>query len=207
MNVIAIIGDVVSSRLIPSRDRFQRTLMETIADINTSHRPASPFTLSTGDEIEAAYRNADTLFRDLLTLTAAIYPQRIRFAIALGEITTDLNPDNPLVMDGPAFHTARKGIAELRSAKELLRIDTTLPIDIALEDHAARLLSYHVRQWKTTRWALYRLITAGTTPAAARKALGISLTAVYKNIKMGMIDLVQEMADDLGRSLSSKLGT
>src|SRR5664279_291854 len=106
MRVIAVIGDIVDSRAISKREVFQSRLIRELARTNATGHPAAHFSLSSGDEVEAVYIGASFLFEDLLEISAATYPHRIRFSIALGRITTAIHRDNPLVMDGPAFHIA-----------------------------------------------------------------------------------------------------
>jgi hypothetical protein len=205
MNVIAVIGDIVRSRDISMRESFQARLLRTLDRINTKSRPASAYTLSAGDELEAVYRNGDTLIQDWLRITSTIYPERIRFAVAIGALTTDIHPDNPLIMDGPAFRLARKAIQDLRAAAAPICVVAEPPTDVALENDAARLLASHIAQWKKTRWIVYRRLARGATPAAVSKAMRISSAAVYKNIRAGAIDLVSEVARDLGRSITAKV--
>ena len=205
MWVIAVIGDLVASRAIAGRARFQERLNRILTEINEEGPPASRFTISAGDELEAVYRDGHKLFHDLLAITGAIQPNRIRFAIALGSITTRLNPTNPLMVDGPAFHIARQGMTELKRSKESLAIGAQPPVDVKLENDAARLLAHHIAHWKDSRWDVYRQLARGEPRIAIGHKLNLSNAAVYKNIHDGEIDLVRALADDLGRSLTSKL--
>ena len=62
MNVVALIADIVDSRAIPERARFQRSLKTTLAAVNKRSRRSllSPVTLTLGDEFQAVYPALDS---------------------------------------------------------------------------------------------------------------------------------------------------
>jgi hypothetical protein len=63
----------------------------------------SPGTLTLGDEFQVLLRRASGRLLDLLRISADLYPEQMRFALALGEIDTAINP--------PAAWTAAPFIA------------------------------------------------------------------------------------------------
>ena len=111
MKVIVVIADLVASRHVPQRTVFQRKLARVLAKASREAEAlASPFTLTLGDEFQAVYRGANTLFADVCGLMAEIHPVRARFALGVGELTTRINPEQALGMDGPVFHQARAAL-------------------------------------------------------------------------------------------------
>jgi len=198
-----VIGDTVASREIADRDAYQARLTATLDGVNELSRPASAYTISAGDGIEAVYRDPRKLFIDLLSILGAVYPQRIRFAVALGELATALDPHNPLLADGPAFHAARRGMERLKREDEMLRLE---PSDLLfLENDALRLLAHHLRSFKQTRWHVLRELTRGRPKVEIGPVLGISTVAAYKSIRTGALEVVLSLAEDLGRSLADRL--
>jgi len=135
------------------------------------------------------------------------------------EITTDLNPDNPFVVDGPAFHIARKNLERLKKAFvfkrdktiilrknfEEIRVDSQPDIDVSLENDAARLLFHQVRDWNVTRWRIYELTVRGIARSKIASDLDISESAISKSVRMGAVDTVISLTTSLGKSLSRKL--
>lgn len=200
-----VIGDTVRSREIADRDAFQARLQGALDEVNEASRPAAAFTISAGDGVEAVYREPRTLFLDLLSIWGAVHPQLIRFAVAVGPISTTLDPRNPLVADGPAFHLARNGIEELKRSRETICVLAEQPGAVALENDSARLLACHVAHWKQTRWRVLREVALGTPRPEIGPALGISTVAAYKSIRSGAVDVVRSLAEDLGRSLAARL--
>ena len=108
MRVIAIIGDIVRSSSIEQRTKFQRQFHRAIERLNRNNAFASPYTVTLGDEFQAVYRDATLLFDHIFTLIADLHPQQLRISVAIGPITTSLNPRQSIGMDGPAFHLARE---------------------------------------------------------------------------------------------------
>jgi hypothetical protein len=204
--VIAVIGDVIESSHSSNRAALQARLQDSIRRVNARSEPTSPFAISAGDEIEAVYTRGRTLLNDLWFIQAAIYPSRIRFSIGVGEINTPLNRRNPLVMDGPAFHIARKGIGDLKGTGELLRIGAEDEGSVGLENGAARLLSHHMRKWEQNRWNIYTLFVAGEFEQKISLKLDISLTAIYKNIRAGQLQIVKDLSEAISESLAKQVG-
>jgi hypothetical protein len=205
VKVIVVIGDIVASSRYDDRAALQERLSEALARVNRASTPASIFTITAGDEVEAVYSRGDTVVRDILSIIGSIHPVRMRFSIAIGSITTKLDPLNPLTADGPAFHEARRVIMELKANKEMLRISSEPGVDVAFENNAARLLALHVADWRPKRWEVYRQLSAGELISDIWREVGISSVAVYKNRRAGAMDLIIDLADDIGKALTRKL--
>ncbi|RPH93279.1 MAG: hypothetical protein EHM72_16475 [Calditrichaeota bacterium] len=115
MRYIAIIADIIKSKEIDHRNQFQSELAVTLQKINTtSSSIISPYTITLGDEFQAVYRDGEWLLRDLLTILIKVFPIQMRFAIGYGGITTDINREKSIGMDGPAFYEAREGLTLLK---------------------------------------------------------------------------------------------
>src|SRR5947199_82816 len=120
MRIAVIIGDVVRSSGIRNRSAFQQRFRRSLADLHGRPGLLAPYTITAGDEFEAVYSDPTRIFHDVWALVATNHPHSIRFSIALGSLTTAVDPTNPLVMDGPAFHGARAGIQALKKDRETL---------------------------------------------------------------------------------------
>ena len=115
MKIIVLIGDIIASKKIKDRFAVQKKLTNAFKKINSSNKNIiSPFTITLGDEFQAVYNSAESLFKDIWWINEAIYPVKIRYSIAVGEITTELNKAQAIGMDGPAFYYARKGLEDLK---------------------------------------------------------------------------------------------
>lgn len=200
MNVICVIGDVMGSRDLVDRGAFQIQFQRALDRVNASPGDAlaSPCTITLGDEFQAVYRHAGPLFQDFLTLLEGIHPARIRFSVGLGPLETPINPAQALGMDGPAFHEAREGFTpEFKKSGRLFRIGRPgKPVPAWIEAGLA-LVSHEMGTWKRLRFQVINRFLAGEDPRTIAAALGISQTAVYKNIHAGAMGPIRAMTREI----------
>ncbi|HYP18009.1 MAG TPA: SatD family protein [Opitutus sp.] len=206
MQVIAIIGDLVDSKALKERAAFQRRLVKVLAQTSRSGRSvASPYTITLGDEFQAVYRKADTVLADVVTIMAEIHPVRARFALGLGELTTRINPERALGMDGPAFHRARAALVALKADGRLLRVAGASDDPWALANHVLNLLSHELEGWTKNRLLVLAGLLQGRTVKEVEAGLKISRVAVYKNIRAAALDEVAGICHELTRALNQAL--
>jgi hypothetical protein len=108
----AMIGDLVSSRSIPAREKFQKQFMQVINTLNARFEPwtASRFTVTVGDEFQGLLADASQICRLMDTVITELYPVKVRFGIGIGSISTAIDPKLSLGADGPAYWAARRAI-------------------------------------------------------------------------------------------------
>ncbi|MBB6630720.1 SatD family protein [Clostridium algidicarnis] len=116
---VAIIGDIVDSKQIKDRKVIQHKFKNVLADINTKYSEdiASKFTITLGDEFQGLLKSRNNIMNIICEVEMAMTPIELRFGIGIGEISTDINFDNSLEIDGPAYHRARKMIKEIESKR------------------------------------------------------------------------------------------
>jgi len=205
MQVIAVIGDIVASRNLPQRAVFQRRLKKVLDQTTGGARHlASPYTITLGDEFQAVYRKADGLFADVFRIMAEIHPVRTRIAIGVGDLSTRINPQQALGMDGPAFHLARAALTELKENKRLLRIKGAGE-EWRLACHLLNLLSHQVAGWSRNRLLVLEGLLRLQPVKEIEAGLQISRVAVYKNIRAAALDEVVGICHELERALNQVL--
>ena len=206
MKVIALIGDISESRKVKKRDELQKKLRAALEEVNRDN-PAllSPFTITLGDEFQAVYRNADRLFRDLWTILLRIFPQKVRFSFGVGILTTEINPQQAIGMDGPAFYHARSGIQELKKSDYLFRIvGDRIPYQNLL-NQTLNLISHESSNWGMNRLKILIGLLEGKNAASLAQELSISRVAVYKNIKAGALEVIHELGNEIRAILNRQL--
>ena len=206
MQVLALIGDVVASRAAALRAALQRQLQSALAAAGRRARGvASPYTLTLGDEFQAVYRRADTVFADIVGIMADVHPVRVRFALGVGPLATRLNPRQALGMDGPAFHHARAALGALKADGHLLRVASGVEAEWALANRALNLCSHQMESWTRNRLAILAALLRERKPDDIGSELGISTVAIYKNINAAalhdMVGVCRELAGALGAAL------
>lgn len=203
---IALIGDIVGSRQIKKRADFDERLSVALQGLNRQRSGLlSPYTVTIGDEIQALFSNAGQLFCDTVTIQAAIYPQRMRFSIGVGELVTPVNPLHAIGMDGPAFHLARDGISTLKKNNDLYIIQGETP-NLVLINSSLGLVSHFMHKWSRTRLQVLEDLMHAKTVKEIAAAHGISEQAVYKNIHAGELDKVIELFQQIENALDSVIG-
>jgi hypothetical protein len=206
VNVIALIGDLVGSKSIERRAVFQRRFAQVLA-LRTDEAAglASPFTLTLGDEFQAVYRSADSLWRDIMEILAAIHPVQARFAIGVGELSTRLNPEQALGMDGPAFHLARSAMTSLKESGKRLLVGAANDANWRLANHSLALISHQLESWNQKRFRILAGLLRGRSVRELETALKISKVAVYKNINVAALDDIAAICHEISRAINLEL--
>jgi hypothetical protein len=205
MKYLVLIGDIVASRELAARAQFQRRLKGALQALNGRRKAlASPYTLTLGDEFQAVYREADTVFSDLFSILAEIAPVQARFAVAVGEIVTPLNPAQAIGMDGPGFHRARARLEALKAEGRLLGAGADGGA-WALPAATLAVLSGQMEGWRPNRFKLFSRLLAGEPVAELAKRTGITPRAVNKNIRAADLDEWRRILDEITRLLNEEL--
>jgi len=108
---IAIIGDLINSKQIKDREKFQDQLKKTFQDISDKYKKSfvSKLTLTLGDEFQAILKLDENLLRIIDELYVNINHD-FRLGIGYGQISTKIDPKISIGADGEAFWRARKAI-------------------------------------------------------------------------------------------------
>lgn len=207
MKLIALIGDIVRSREIGNRDEFQKKLESQLRSVNKeAQHLLSPYTVTLGDEFQAVYAKADRLFNDIWKIMMGLYPQKVRFALGVGTLTTPVNPKRAIGMDGPAFHHARMGITKLKETSYLIKIEAENFPRLDLLNNSLYLISQTVSGWSLNRLQVLNGLLSGQSPKKIADSLGISTVAIYKNIKAGSLDVIIDLSREISNALNEVLG-
>ena len=109
---LALIADVIDSKMVQERFDLQKQLEKTLQTMNELFGEfiASNFTLTLGDEFQGLLKVDAPVFQIIDTLRSELTPTQLRFGIGLGEIVTDIDPLQRIGADGPAYWNARAAI-------------------------------------------------------------------------------------------------
>ena len=109
---LALIADVIDSKMVQERFDLQKQLEKTLQTMNELFGEflASNFTLTLGDEFQGLLKVDAPVFQMIDTLRSELTPTQLRFGIGLGEIVTDIDPLQSIGADGPAYWNARAAI-------------------------------------------------------------------------------------------------
>ncbi len=109
---LALIADVIDSKMVQERFNLQKQLEKTLQKMNERFGDylSSCFTLTLGDEFQALLKVEAPVFQIIDTLRSELSPTQLRFGIGLGEIVTAIDPLQSIGADGPAYWNARAAI-------------------------------------------------------------------------------------------------
>lgn len=206
MKKIVLIGDIISSKKIGQRSKIQSKLKRIFKKINNSEKNlSSPLTITLGDEFQAVYSKADSIFHDIWLISLAVYPVKIRFSIGIGEISTRINKKQAIGMDGPAFYNARAGLDKLKQTSYIFNITEEKLEDKDIIKQSLFLISHISEGWKEMRLRILTMLYNKVSVLEISKKLKISDKAVYKNINAGALDIIINLTDEISRSINKML--
>lgn len=207
MKHLVLIGDLVSSRQVAGRAALQRKLQNAVQALNRRRHAllVSPLTITLGDEFQAVYRGAETVFSDIFFLLHTLAPVRARFALAVGEIVTPLNKQQAIGMDGPAFHEARDVLTTLKTEGRLFGITGVRDDITRLAKPVLSVLSGQTEGWRDKRLQLLAGLLDGATSTALAKTAKITPRAVNKNIRAADLDEWKAVLNEFSLVLNEPL--
>jgi DNA-binding CsgD family transcriptional regulator len=183
MVYLTLIADIIDSKELPRRGEVQDRLALSLKNIS-DRTLLSPFTMALGDEFQSVYKNGDTVILHIIQLLAEMYPIRIRFALGIGTLLTELNREMAIGMDGPAFHMARKGMGELK--KKDYSIIQVYGGDFRKSHYLNESLNLAMALLgglKKNNLLTLNALLVGKSVEEISDELDISVRGVYKNIK------------------------
>ncbi len=191
---LVVIADMVDSRRAANRQELQNALKHALGDVNArSESVVSPYTITLGDEFQAVLKNADGMFSDLWSILARIHPHKLRFSIAIGSISTEINTSSSIGMDGEAFYLARDAIVLMKKSKLPVCISGMQSKSSALANDSLNLVMQCSRHWSRNRLDLQARLLGGENASSIHREMGISKSAVYQNIRNGNLNLTTRM--------------
>jgi len=199
---LVLIGDIIASRKIKERDRFNAALLQTLDALNARNSAIiSPYTLTIGDEIQAVFDRAEFIFKDMISILCAIHPHAMRFSLAIGAIISPINSRQAIGMDGPAFHSARDGIDDLKKSGHLFSVAGERIPAYSLHLHTLYLISHNVSKWNETRLRVLELALLKTPVKSIAASLRISEQAVYKTMNAGALNIIIPIFTEIEKTL------
>ena len=203
---IVLIGDIISSKKIPDRQKVQEKIRGVLAKLNKENMHLiSPYTITLGDEFQAVLKNARHLFGDIITILYVIFPTKIRFSIGIGDIQTPVNPNQAIGMDGTAFYNARTGIDKLKECGCLVTIVNPEDACQKLIEQSLFLVSNKIVKWKQVRLQIFLDLCKNLPVKQMAKKMSITDKAIYKNIDDGELKIIKQLFFEIESSINRKL--
>lgn len=223
MMYIALIGDIIESKKIQDRAQAQQQLLRLMKELNWQYQDylISPFTVTTGDEFQALFSPNSYMFQIIDQLSVAFSPYEIRFGIGVGEMVTEINKEQSIGSDGPAYWLAREAINHIHDKNDygINHISVFLADEEVTWTVNAMLAacSFIQSKWTEVQYdVLKQLLTAniydetfshkemarslGITPSAFNKRIKASGLKIYlRNKRVAMNQILKEIAKEESR--------
>ena len=223
MMYVALIGDIIESKKIQDRAQAQQKLLQLMKELNQQYQKylVSPFTVTAGDEFQALFLPNSDMFQIMDQLSMAFAPYEIRFGIGAGDMITEINKEQSIGSDGPAYWLAREAINYVHDKNDygINHISVSLADEEVGQTINAILAacSFIQSKWTEVQYdVLKQLLTEniydetfshkeiarslGITPSAFNKRIKASGLKIYlRNKRVAMNQILKEIAKEESR--------
>ena len=184
MKYLALIGDIVESKKIQQRKIFQNEFQDLISELNLEHKEkiVSPLTITLGDEFQGLLKDSKNLFLLIHKIQSSFKNITFRFALSVGNISTKINRDSAIGMDGAGFHYARDAMEKNKIEKRNFAYDGEQPEAIII-DNMLKWIDQTTSKWKKEKWKTLLLKQQGKSQKQIEQQIKISQSAISQNLK------------------------
>jgi predicted DNA-binding protein YlxM (UPF0122 family) len=201
-----VLGDVVDSRSIEARQRFEADLDSVLARINQEYESEilSPFTRLKGiDEIGGVLASVASLVAIQREITLGVHPEEIRLVVVRGPVerveVTDIRE-----MDGQGFVDAAERLQAVESAGTTFALsgfDTSTDNQITA---AINLLDLVRHSWTERRVEVLQTYHDAETQTEVAAELGVTRQAISAHLNAKSVERVQHVESLLATELRSR---
>lgn len=195
---VVILGDVVASRKIRARKKFESRLAAALKEAGQHYADAFNLPLKTWkglDEIAAVLKKPAMLYPVINTIQQAIAPESMRFVVVRDAV--DILPASRDVTqaDGPAFHRAAAMMNALKGKGLLFEAETGNSLQDKALNSQLNLLLLVKQDWTEKQRQMYnQYLKTGRQEEVARQ-LKVTQQSVSKTLKAIHAFQVQQLEE------------
>lgn len=210
---IAIIGDIKESKKINNRNEVQKKLNKILKNVNEKYKGdiSSKFIITLGDEFQGLLCNGANTMHILSEIERQMYPNRIRFGVGIGKITTDINKDISIGADGPGYYNARTAIEYLKDDEKRKQTNAAdIRLEIAGSQQTSTIMINTILSLMTAikeswsdrqREIIWDLLEHQDSQIDAAKRLSIKQPSVQKSLSKGKYYAYKNAMDTIEKVL------
>lgn len=206
MEGYVLLGDIVSSKKIKDRAKFQEKLIKACNAINQAYNDdiiAKMKIIKGSDEIGCLLGNLAPLYDIIDGVSNDLHPVKIRFVLVNGKIDTGFETKDISQMDGPAFHQASKLIMDLKKEKLIFNMSTSNKILDTLITNNINLIYLLKNRWSPVKIEIIHSYERWGDQRKVASKLGISQQTVSYHLKSSNWKVIKKMETELKLSLKN----
>ena len=187
---VALIGDIVRSRVSDDRQALHDELERILGVVNADGPVHDPAVITLGDEFQAVYETLGHALRASFRIRMLLHPVDVRFGLGRGAITT-LDTGRG-IHDGPAYWNAREAIESAKARASKPQTRTARTAYVSPDDapgHAAAIqaaldcLDFMIGSMSDTSRTILGGLMEGRSQQAIATSLDISPSAVSQQVR------------------------
>ncbi len=189
----ALMGDIIGSEAAASTSSLHRTLNLAVDTANAlgPDGPASPLTITLGDEFQGLHRSLSGSLAAMRSMRRTFLSNRVdcRFVLGVVRLETPLNQDRAWNMMGPGLAQTREKLADKRHPNTYRFYLPGEPAAEALLDAVGLSLTMVEQDWTPRQQEIVALhLAAGGSAPEMADSLGISASSFYKTLRSARLD-------------------
>lgn len=193
---LAITGDVIKSSNVQESE-FS-ILKVRLNEFNEKIKPAVPFSIQAGDEIQGLMGNGNHPVESLIWILKELYPMKIRWGIGKGVIDSPLKQSTS-EMRGEAFELSRNALIYAKKKKQVFAFMSKEKNDDVI-NIIFKLLAGYLDTWDKMAFRRYFLYTESKTIYTVAEMENVSPEAINKHMNRRKLKLVYDTAHFLDES-------
>ncbi|OEU50497.1 MAG: hypothetical protein BA871_11295 [Desulfuromonadales bacterium C00003096] len=200
-----LLGDVISSRRIAEREKFQKKLEETCRYINSTYTGDiyADFKILKGiDEIGVVLSSMSKSYEIINVLLEYLHPNLMRFVLVFDYIDTALETKDIAKMDGPAFHKASDLMHRLKKSKLMFDMSVGDKVVNTTISGQINLILMLKKTWSAKQHLIVKEYERTKNQYEVAKKLGITQQAVSKTLNRSMWKELKSIEENLNYILS-----
>lgn len=199
-----LLGDVISSRRIGDREKFQNKFEDMLENINIMYSEDiyANFKILKGiDEIGGVLSDISNSYKIMTTIAEQLYPVRMRFALIFDYIDIGLESKNISKMDGVAFHKASDILNTLKKSKLMFDISTTDKMMDSAIAGQINLILLTKKNWSAKQYQIFEKYKSINNQDDVARYFSISQQAVSKTLNRIMWKEIVSIEENLNSLL------
>ena len=196
MQLAALIGDIVGSKIAADRNALQQDFLAVLKEANDITEPTTTLRITRGDEFEGSYGSWQHAWEATLQLRLLMLQRGhdLWLSVSWGEVTALAESDEAATQDGPAWWAARAALTDLKSSPRVARNRRTVftGVDSSLLDTAVILRDEVLAGIDNTDATIALGLLDGRSQAAIAADLEITPGVVSRRVhRNGLLSLVE----------------